>query len=136
MTNQEKKAALSRYLNVQKEIWVKLQEIEQLKSLAEKVTPIYSFTPNGTSDGNRIEASIEKIEKVEKEVAEKINLLIEERKKIYDMVSSIQNPTYREVLIQRYILGKTWERIAVDMCYSYMQIYRIHGKAIQELKML
>lgn len=136
MTNQEKKGILCQYRNLQREIWVKLQEIEQLKSLAEKITPSYSMAPNGTSGGNRIESAVEKIEKIEKEISEKISILSEEKNKIGNIISSVENPTYRAVLTQRYILGRTWDRIAVDMHYSRMQICRIHGYALGNIKML
>ena len=31
--------------------------------------------------------------------------------------------------------GETWEKIAVDMNYSWRQVVRLHGKALREIKM-
>ena len=34
----------------------------------------------------------------------------------------------------RYIDGMTWERVAVEMHYSYMQVCRMHGKALDVIE--
>lgn len=41
---------------------------------------------------------------------------------------------YREILRLRYVCHMTWEQIAVKTKYSYRQVIRIHGKALQKFE--
>ncbi|WP_394266180.1 hypothetical protein, partial [Anaerotignum sp.] len=50
---------------------------------------------------------------------------------IWNQVKKIPNATEQEVLTRRYLIGQSWEKIAVEMHYSYRQIIRIHGAALQ-----
>ena len=55
------------------------------------------------------------------------------RQRVEDAIQTVMDGTLREVLTQRYILGKRWEQIAVDMNYSWRRIYQLHGKALLQL---
>lgn len=43
-------------------------------------------------------------------------------------------PRERLLLRLYYIDGLTWEQVAVNMNYSWTQVHRIHGRALQKLK--
>lgn len=36
-----------------------------------------------------------------------------------------------EILTRRYLLGQTWEKIAVEMGYSYRHVTKLHGYALK-----
>lgn len=48
---------------------------------------------------------------------------------LQERILKIQNETLQEVLIQRYIYGKSLKDIAVTMNYSYDYIRELHSKA-------
>lgn len=64
----------------------------------------------------------------------RIHELSSVKQEIEEAISRVENSTYRTLLLERYINCKTWERIAVDMNYSYKQICRIHGHALAGIK--
>jgi RNA polymerase sigma factor (sigma-70 family) len=43
-------------------------------------------------------------------------------------------PRERTLIRLHYAEGLTWEQVCVEMSYSWMQIHRIHGKALEALK--
>lgn len=54
-------------------------------------------------------------------------LVIEEAIEVLD-------PRERRLIRLHYIDGLTWEQVAVQMAYSWTQVHRIHGKALEKLK--
>ena len=113
----------------------KLAEISQLRELAmsisavkneERVQTTTNFDKIGTSYC-KIEAMEEKLDKLIDEFVDKKNLIISQ-------IDKIENETYYEILFARYIEKKTFEKIADEMNYSWRQIIRLHGRALQEFE--
>ena len=57
------------------------------------------------------------------------------RREIGAAIDTVPDARLQELLRLRYIEGMTWERVAVQIDYSYMQVCRLHGKALSQLKM-
>ena len=49
-------------------------------------------------------------------------------------IQSLDSPVYIDILYKRYVEYKTLEEIAVEMSYSYRQVLRLHGLALQDFK--
>ena len=65
---------------------------------------------------------------------ELMNIVIEEekkQKKIVETINKMEFP-YRNILYKVYIQGKTLVRVADEMGYSYVQICRSHGTALDK----
>ena len=113
----------------------KLSEISQLRELAMSVSAITNeervqTTPNFDKIGTaycKIEEMEEKLDKLIDEFVDKKNLIISQ-------IDKIENETYYEILFARYIEKKTFEKIADEMAYSWRQIIRLHGGALQEFE--
>ena len=135
MTNQEKIKWLSQYRDVVKETMRLVREKEEWRSLAEKITPSYSFEPKTRSVTSKVETGAENIVEIDKQlqeqIAKRVRLRLEIAKVIYDLGSE----KHRYLLSSRYIDGKKWEQIALDMNYSVMQIWRMHGEALSQINM-
>lgn len=43
-------------------------------------------------------------------------------------------PRERQLVRLHYIDGLKWEQVAVEMCYSWRQVHRIHSDALNKLK--
>lgn len=113
----------------------KLSEISQLRELAMSVSAIKNeervqTTPNFDKIGTtycKIEEMEEKLDKLIDEFVDKKNLIISQ-------IDKIENETYYEILFARYIEKKTFEKIADEMTYSWRQVIRLHGRALQEFE--
>lgn len=119
--------------NIDKQIDVKCEQLEQLKALATKVTATMSdisAKPSGVS--RSMENSVDKIIMLQNELNADINRFIDLKREANGIIRQIQNEKYRRVLESRYLLGKTWESIAVDMDMTYQGVCYLHGGALQE----
>ena len=113
----------------------KLSEISQLRELAMSVSAVKNeervqTTPNFDKIGTtycKIEEMEEKLDKLIDEFVDKKNLIISQ-------IDKIENETYYEILFARYIEKKTFEKIADEMTYSWRQVIRLHGRALQEFE--
>lgn len=63
-----------------------------------------------------------------------LDMLSDLRRKIEAEIESVKEPKLRTLLRMRYICGKTFEQIAVDMNYSWRQTVRLHGAALLAVK--
>ena len=113
----------------------KLAEISQLRELAMSVSAVKNEervqnTPNFDKIGTaycKIEEMEEKLDKLIDEYVDKKNLIISQ-------IDGIENETYYEILFARYIEKKTFEKIADEMTYSFRNVTRLHGRALQEFE--
>lgn len=113
----------------------KLAEISQLRELAMSISAVKNeervqTTPNFDKIGTaycKIEEMEEKLDKLIDEYVDKKNLIISQ-------IDKIENETYYEILFARYIEKKTFEKIADELTYSWRQIIRLHGRALQEFE--
>ena len=60
--------------------------------------------------------------------------LLDLRKEARDQIMQLEDGRFRAVLTERYLNNKRWEQIAVDMNYTYRNIIKIHGKALQQFE--
>ena len=77
--------------------------------------------------------AIAALEKYAARVSEQWDRLIAMREEAKERIGEIADGRYREVLHRRYLQGESWEYIAVGMGYSFRQITRLHGGALQAL---
>lgn len=88
-----------------------------------------------TEDGHRIaldKAAADLVDAEAKTAAEVDRLTVLEAE-IIGAIDRVPEP-YRTLLYERYVNGKTWEQVAVDMHYSYRGVTKMHGRALQTLK--
>ena len=128
-----KKEFLNQYRNAEREIAIKLDEIVRLREMATKVTQV--LTPDKVKGGmeNRREESIAKIVDMEKEIGASIDNLKKIREQVECAINAIPDANQRDVLRLRYLNGKTWEQIAVQLEFSYQWVCKLHGRALQNI---
>ena len=128
-----KKEFLNQYRNAEREIAIKLDEIVRLREMAIKVTQV--LTPDKVKGGmeNRREESIAKIVDMEKEIGASIDNLKKIREQVECAINAIPDANQRDVLRLRYLNGKTWEQIAVQLEFSYQWVCKLHGRALQNI---
>lgn len=68
-------------------------------------------------------------------IKQRLDELYQVKEEIFHAICQVEDGTLRTLLIGRYINGKTWEQIAVDMHYSYANVVKkIHPKALREIE--
>lgn len=131
MTIEEKKARLNRYLDLWADIEIKQQEIETLRSRAEKITNAISPLPGG---GNKKDftLTVDRIIEIQEKIDKKVQQANEEREYIGGIIDAVKSPLHRRVLQRKYINGDTFEQIAVYENKNYKYItYVIHPQALE-----
>lgn len=119
--------------HIDKQINVKFEQLERLKTLATKVTAAMSETSSKPSGVSRsMENSVDKIILLQDELNTDIDKYINLKRAANEVIRQIPNEKYRRVLENRYLLGKTWEAIAVEMDMTYQGVCHVHGRALQE----
>lgn len=129
------KEYLQQYTRLDREINHLLEEQQRWKDLALRVTPGYEGAVSaGSPDGNRIPTAVERIAEWEEKINRKVDQLVELREEIEGMIGKLKSADFQTLLRLRYINGYTWERIAVEMHYSYQWVCKLHGRALLQLK--
>jgi DNA-directed RNA polymerase specialized sigma subunit len=136
MTNRDKIKYLKRYINLDREIERKLEEVARLRSKLARVTEVFTEEPKGGgSIYGKTEGIIAKIVDLEKEIDADVDRLIYIRDNIKAIIEAVEDDRERLLLQYRYLDGRTFEEIAVQMHYSWRQIHRLHSRALTNLKM-
>ena len=120
--------------NLDREIEIEYRALEKVRSqigVMPKPDPDTNAGRSGTTS-DPVFAYVAKVQKLEAQINKKIDRLIDLRTKIIGQIDAMDNRTYRNVLICRYVLMQSWEQVAESCGYSTQHIYRIHGKALQE----
>ena len=87
-----------------------------------------------TSDRGSVEALAIQVADGKDRIARKIARLMAAKRQARELIETLPDGPERNVLVQRYILLRTWEQIAVDLDYSYRHVIRLHGLALQKLR--
>ena len=130
MNNDEKKQYLRRYLEAKRRAAILQTQIAQLREDASSVSANLDGMPhsNSKSDLSGYAAKLDiLLRKLEAEREEQM-LVYQE---IKNSVDRVENAVDREILTRRYLLGQTWEKIAVEMNYEYRYLLRLHGRSLE-----
>ena len=108
----------------------KLKEIDRLKEIATSVSN--PLSPNLAKSGNddKIGTIITKIIDYQEDVAAQIDYYIDLKKQIEAEIESIESVEAMQLLYLKYIDGKTWKEIEIDMQISRAWMFRLHGIAL------
>ena len=126
-----------------KEIREKRQHIERLKERRSALHLDVSFGGidysadriTATPKNKLEEAAVklyERLEKIDKTIA-RLSIEVDDR---IESIESLQNENYRDILFKRYVEGKSFEEISVEMRYVYNYTCNLHGEALKELSEL
>lgn len=109
----------------------KLQQVESLRSLTERVTVTYggevvSHTRNVTS----LQDTIIRLIEAENELNQEIDKLVDLKIKISNIISGVRNESYRLILEKRYLCFLPWDQIAADLNISRRWVLIQHKRAV------
>lgn len=137
LTTEHKKKIkyLNQYKYLNAEIDRKIEELEHWKSKIYNVTGTLSDMPKSPNRSNTIENGIATIDEIEANINNDISELVALRKEIENKINEVEDPKLRELLKCRYLDCKSWEEVAFKNGYSWQHTYRLHEKALDEIKL-
>lgn len=113
----------------------KLAEIAQLRELSRSISAVSTEERvRSTPNFDRIGSTYAKIDEMEKNLDKIIDDFTQKKQKIISQIDSMENENVYKILFSHYIKKKSFEKIAVEMDYSYRQTIRLHGKALQQFE--
>ena len=109
----------------------KLQQVESLRSLTERVTVAYggevvSHSRNLTS----LQDTIVRLMEAEEELNQEIDKLVDLKIEISNVISEVRNESYRLILEKRYLCFLPWDLIAADLNIRRRWVLIQHDRAV------
>ena len=126
---------LSRAWKIETQIQSRMEQIEQLRSLACRVTPQY-----GGAGGSRfrnvtaMEDTIVRITEAEEILNRKINELVTAKLGVMEVIDRVPDVKLRLILEKRYLLFHSWEDVADEMAYTRRWILKKHADALDAVQ--
>lgn len=139
MTEKERNEQKKEYLNSYKRLCRKLKSLEeQLESLREveqsaKIQEI-SDMPKGNKQTDLSDYMV-KLDKITYKIIRARQDCMNKKLDIENRIADVEDGLESAILHKRYIEMKSWEKIACDIGYTRMQVYRIHGQALRSFEM-
>lgn len=118
----------------QKQLEADLQMLQDLKDLAEQITPVYSLAPGCGGSNDKLGGTVAKMADVEVSVQSDIRMLTEALAATRALIKMLDDEKLQLILFKRYLNYQRWEVIAADLGYSWQYIHKMHSKALQKLK--
>lgn len=113
----------------------KIQQVAALNDLATKATSTLTGMPRNPDHAtSTMEEAITKIIDLQAEINQDIDTLVDLKRDLSATIKAVGNTEYQTILEKRYLCFLSWEQIAVDMGYDLRWLYRIHGKALDEVR--
>ena len=117
----------ARYLD--KEINAKIDHLERIDAMVNRVTPVLSDMPHQPTDNAKREKLLVKMIDLKWEINDAIDELVDTKRDTMKLIGKIDNNSYRLLLELRYVNLCTWEKIAKVMDITERSVYRMHGSA-------
>lgn len=133
MTYEEKKEWLRRYRKAVRLERMKLDEVEQYRAAAKRVTQVLSGMPGGAGDGQALPRAVERIMDAMQEANAQVVECQQIRKEVMDAMAQTVDIQDYGILYMRYIDGLKWEQIAVKIGMDVSRVYRRHKAAVKAL---
>jgi len=115
----------------------KLQQVDSLRSLTQRITQSYDHeTVSRTRNVSSLEDSIIRLMEAEGELNRQIDQLIDTKIEIGKLIGQVHNENYRLILEKRYLCFFHWDQIAEEMQYSRRWVLQKHERALEVVDML
>lgn len=133
MTKDELKGKLKSAAAWQKMLEEDYMELQRLRDNANKITPTYSQAPACSGLGQKLGKNVVLVIEQEQLIQEHMHNLLKALKEVKQLIGLVDKPELRVVLQMRYLNYKAWEQIAAELGYSWRQVHRLHGRALNSI---
>lgn len=134
MTTKECKEWLLRAKKINSEVDSLIKQQEHALTQATGTTEEMGNEKVQTSKRNTSEDRFINYASYSEMIDNRIDELYAIKLEILSAINKVDDTILRTLLILRYLNFSTWEQIAVELNYSYRQVCRLHGKALNKIK--
>lgn len=128
--NEEKKRYLNGYRDCTRRERQLQEQIDALRSQQMFPSVNHDGMPQGNAHSD-LSGYMAKLDALIMQLEHEQAMAVQQYKEIHDRIHKMQDGAEKEVLIRRYLMGRTWEQIAVEMDYTYRHVTRLHGAALR-----
>ena len=126
---------LKQILLIDKEINQMLNELERIRCSLMRSPQLKQVSVQELKVGLKDDVYIKMIEYNDK-INQKVDELIDTKKKVFDIIEQIKEHEQRLILKMRYVDCEKWEDIEEELHVSKNTMHRIHRKALKEFNSL
>ena len=113
----------------------KIRQVADLNDLATNATTALTGMPHNPNHGRSTMADcVAKIVDLQAEINADIDALVDLKRDILETIKRLQNVECQTILERRYLCFETWERIAAEMGYGLRWLFRLHGRALDDVQ--
>lgn len=112
-------------------------ELEELRLMSQTISsPGFEehYNASKNTDAPYIK-TLEKMFDMESKIMTEMNLLLELKEQIRDVISQVEKPEHQMILRYRYIHNLSWSKIGDKLCADITTVQRWHNKAIAKIKL-
>lgn len=112
-------------------------ELEELRLMAQTISsPGFEehYNASKNTDAHYIK-TLEKMFDMESKIMTEMNLLLELKEQIRDVISQVEKPEHQMIMRYRYIHNLSWSKIGDKLCADITTVQRWHNKAIAKIKL-
>lgn len=131
--NEEKKRYLNGYLDCIRRERQLQEQIEELRSQQMFPSVNHDGMPQGNAHSD-LSGYVARLDELISQLEREQAMAVRQYKEIHDRIHQMQDWAEKEVLIRRYLMGKTWKQVAVEMDYNYRWVLRLHGRALRSFE--
>ena len=135
MNNEEKKQYLRRYQAAKRREKMIQEEIDELRSSKTSPVGLGDGLPHGSGTSD-LSGYAARLDELLRELEAEREMQMVTYREIRQRIGMVPDPTEQEILSRRYLLWQSWEKIAVEMGYSYRNVTRLHGYALKHFELL
>ena len=130
------KEYLSQAFYMNRQIKAKERRLEWLREIAPGPSMRFSQEEKSKGDprSSLVEEAALKVVELEEEIASDILDLVRVMKEIASTISRVDSMECRTILEMRYLSFMEWDEIISRMGYSRSYVFRLHGKALNVMK--
>ena len=129
------KEELKEYVETKREIKIIEEKIDYLESKKTSIkSMIIDDMPKPEPEQDRLGELLGEIEELIELYNEKQSNLIKQQMKIEDCIDKLDSSLERNIMRLRYLESMKWEKICVEVNYSWENVHRIHRKILSKIK--
>ncbi len=91
--------------------------------------------PRAKGETTDLSRYMEQRANLEELIDDKRNELMDKQFKITEAINSLDDDDECTIMTEKYLNGKTWEKVSEDNGYAWMTMHRIHGRALKKIKL-
>ena len=113
----------------------KLEQVQDLKDLANRITPVFNGTPTVSNKClSKLESAIVNLQDQSEILGEDVVKYLKIRAEIADTIKAVVDENERLILEYRYLTFRTWKKIAAAMGVSLQRVYQLHEQALKSFE--